>query len=154
MAENTVPVTLTGATLSLSATLPETYDAAGYASTDIVWTAISEIENFGNHGGTKTITEFTDVETGTVTKSAGSKNYGAQSLMLAHIPSDAGQAMIDTAFESTARYSAKLTYPSGRIHYYEVLVSKNENQDGAANDTQKLAVDLALCRKPIKVAAV
>ena len=154
MAENTVPVTLTGATLAISAVLPATYDAAGYAGTAMVYTLIGEIDNFGNHGGTKTVTEFTDVATGTVTKLAGSKNYGTMSLMMAHVPTNAGQAILETAFESTARYSAKLTYPSGRIHYMDVLISKNENQDGDANAAQKLAVDLAICRKPVKVAAV
>lgn len=153
MAENTVPVSLTGAVLSISATLPDTYDAAGYASTDIVWSPIGEVENFGNHGGTKTITEFTPVDTGIVTKIAGSKNYGTMTLMMASIPTDAGQVILDSAFESNNHYSGKLAYPSGRIHYLDVLVAKNENQDGAANDVQKLAVDLALCRKPIKVAA-
>lgn len=153
MAENTVPVSLSGATLSISATLPDTYDAAGYASTDIVYTLIGEIENYGNHGGTATITEFTPVDTAIVAKIKGSKNYGTMSLMMAHIPTDAGQVILEAAFESTAHYSVKLTYPSGRIHYMDVLVAKNENQDGAVNDVQKYAVDLALCRKPIKVAA-
>ncbi|MES2787671.1 MAG: phage tail tube protein [Pseudomonadota bacterium] len=154
MAENTVPVSLTGATLAISATLPTTYDAAGYGATAMVYTLIGEVENYGNHGGTKTITEFTPVSTGIVTKIAGSKNYGTMTLMMASIPSDAGQVLLDAAFESTAHYSVKMTYPSGRIHYMDVLVAKNENQDGAANDTQKLAVDFALCKKPIKVAAV
>ncbi len=154
MAENTVPVSLTGATLAISATIPTTYDEAGYASTDIVWTAIGQIENFGNHGGSKTITEFTDVEQGVVTKVAGSKNYGNMSLMMANIPTDSGQALLDAAFESTAHYSVKMTYPSGRIHYMDALIAKNENQDGAANDIQKVAVDLAISRRPVKVAAV
>jgi len=154
MAENTVPVSLTGATLAISASLPTTYDAAGYGATAMVYTLIGEVENYGNHGGSKTITEFTPVSTGIVTKIAGSKNYGTMTMMMASIPSDAGQVLLDTAFESTAHYSVKMTYPSGRIHYMDVLVAKNENQDGAANDVQKLAVDFALCKKPIKVAAV
>lgn len=154
MAENTVPVSLTGATLAISATLPATYDAAGYGATAMVYTLIGEVENYGNHGGSKTITEFTPVSTGIVTKIAGSKNYGTMTMMMASIPADAGQILLDTAFESTAHYSVKMTYPSGRIHYMDVLVAKNENQDGAANDVQKLAVDFALCKKPVKVAAV
>ena len=154
MAENTVPVTLSGATLAISAALPATYDAAGYAATAMVYTVIGDIENFGNHGGTKTITEFTPVDTAIVTKMGGSKNYGTMTLMMAHIPSAAGQVLLDTAFESNAHYSVKMTYPSGRVHYMDVIVAKNENQDGAVNDTQKLAVDFAICRKPVKVAAV
>lgn len=154
MAENTVPVTLSGATLSISAGLPVTYDAAGYADTDITWTLVGSIENFGSHGGTATITEFTAVGDAIVQKMKGSKNYGTKTLTMAHIPSDAGQVILEAAFESNNHYSVKLTYPSGRIHYMDVLVAKNENQDGTVNDAQKYVVDLALCKKPIKVAAV
>lgn len=153
MAENTVPVTLSGATLSISAELPATYDAAGYADTGIDWTLIGNIENFGNHGGTATITEFTAVGDAIVQKMKGSKNYGTMTLSMAHIPTDVGQVICEAAFESNNHYSAKMTYPSGRIHYLDVLVAKNENQDGAVNDTQKYAVDFAICRKPVKVAA-
>lgn len=159
MTQRTGVQTMLGATLSLSATLPETYDAAGYASTDFTWTEIGEIENHGNHGGTKTIIEFTPVDTGVVTKLPGGKNYGNKSLMVGYIPGDAGQAMIETAFESTARYSAKITYPLGdgevtnEIHYLDVIVAKKEYQDGAVNDVRKISVDLAVCRKPIVVAA-
>jgi hypothetical protein len=152
--QNTVPVTMTGATFALSASLPVTYDAAGYAATTMVYTVIGNIENFGNHGVSAQINTFTPCDTGEIQKAKGSKDYGTKSLTLAHVPSDAGQALLDTAAESSAHYSAKLTYPSGRIHYLDVLVSKHENQDGGANDTQKIGVDLAVCRKPVKVAAV
>jgi hypothetical protein len=144
---------LSGATLSISAALPTTYDAAGYGATGMTYTLIGAIENFGNHGVTATITEFTPVDTATVTKVKGSKNYGTMSLTLGSIPSDVGQVLLDAAAESTARYSAKLTYPSGAIHYLDVLVAKAEYQDGAVNDIQKRAVDLAICRKPTVVAA-
>jgi hypothetical protein len=148
-----------GAMLSLSATRPATFDAAGYASTDIVWTECAEIENFGNHGVTATVTEFTAIKDAVVQKIKGSKNYGTMSLMLGYVPGDAGQTLTETAAESTARYSAKIQYPLGdgevtaETHYMDVLVSKRENQDGAVNDVRKLAVDLAICKKPVVVAA-
>jgi hypothetical protein len=145
---------LSGATLALSAALPASYDAAGYGATTMVYTLLGAIENFGSHGVTSAVTEFTDVATATVTKVKGAKNYGTKSLSLGSIPSDAGQTLIDAAAESTARYSAKLTYPSGAIHYMEVLVSKSEFVDGQVNDVQKRNVDLAICRKPVVIAAV
>lgn len=154
MAAPTTVQSLSGATLALSAALPTTYDAAGYGATTMVYTLIGAVENFGNHGVTATITEFTPVDTATVTKVKGSKNYGTMSLTIGSIPSDAGQVMIDAAAESTARYSAKLTYPSGAVHYLDVLVAKAEFQDGAVNDIQKRGVDLAICRKPTVVAAI
>lgn len=159
MTQRTTIQSTSGATLSLSATRPDTFDAAGYASTDIVWTAVAEIENYGNHGVTATVTEFTAISNAVVQKIKGSKNYGTMSLMLGYVPGDAGQIITETAVESTARYSAKISYPLGdgevtaEVHYMDVLVSKRENQDGAVNDVRKLAVDLAICKKPVVVNA-
>lgn len=152
----TAPTTvqsLSGATFSISAAIPATYDQAGYAATTMVYTLIGAIENFGTHGVSATVTTFTDIATATVTKVKGAKDYGTKTLSLGSIPSDAGQTMLDTAAESTARYSAKLTYPSGAVHYMEVLVSKADFVDGAVNDVQKRTVDLAICRKPVVVPA-
>lgn len=153
MAARTVVGTLSGATLAISATLPVTYDAAGYGATSITYTAIGEIENYGNHGVTATITEFTPVDTAVVAKMKGSKNYGTMALSVGSIPTNAGQVILKTASESTAHYSAKLTYPDGEIHYMDVLVAKHEYQDGSVNDPMKLSVDLAICRAPVIVAA-
>jgi hypothetical protein len=150
---------LSGATIGISASLPATYDAAGYGATAVVFTTIGTVENYGNHGMTATITEFTPVATAVVAKLKGSKNYGTMSMMLGHIPADTGQILLKTASESSARYSVKITYPvgngesTGEIQYLDVLVAKFENQDGAVNDVRKMAVDLAICRAPTIVAA-
>ena len=153
MAARTVVGTLSGATLAISAGLPATYDAAGYGATTITYTAIGEIENYGNHGVTATIVEFTPIDTAVVAKMKGSKNYGTMALAIGSIPTNAGQVILKTASESNAHYSAKLTYPDGEIHYMDVLVAKHEFQDGAVNDPMKLSVDLAICRAPVIVAA-
>ena len=153
MPGRTVVQSISGATLAISATLPATYDQAGYESTDLVYTAIGEIENYGNHGVTATITEFVQVDTAVVAKIKGSKNYGMMALAVGSIPGDAGQAILETAAESNSHYSCKLSYPDGEVHYLDVLVAKKEYQDGSVNDVSRLAVDLAICRKPVVVAA-
>ena len=53
----------------------------------------------------------------------------------------AGSALVDDGAAVT-----------NETHYMEVLVSKDENQDGGANDVRKLAFDLAICRQPVIVA--
>jgi hypothetical protein len=157
MTAPTVVQSLAGAIISISAGLPTSYDAAGYAETDIVWTPIGQVENLGNHGGSKTITPFTPIDTAVVTKVGGSKDYGTMSLVLGNVAGDAGQILLKTAFEATnTHYSVKIVYAdTGAVtpetHYLDVIVSRNENQDGAANDVRKLAVDFAICRKPIVV---
>ncbi len=152
---------MSGATLSISASRPATFDAAGYLDTDVVisWTTIGEIENFGNHGMNAQIIEFTNVADAIVQKLKGSKNYGTMQLMIGNVPGNAGQVLLASASESQNRYSARIVYPLGdgevsaEAHYLDVLVASREIQDGAVNDVRKLAVALAICRKPVEVAA-
>jgi len=158
MTAPTVVQSLTGAVLSISATLPDTYDAAGYQSTDIIWTAVGQIEDHGAHGGTKTITEFIPVDTGDVAKVGGSINWGNKSLMLGNLAGDAGQILLRTALANrNTHYSFKIVYSdtgatTPETHFLDALVAKFENQDGSANSVRKAAVDLAICRQPVIVA--
>jgi hypothetical protein len=158
MTERITNQTMLGAVLSISAALPATYDAAGYGATLMVYTPVGEIENFGDHGVTANVAKFTPVSSGVVQKLKGSKDYGTMNLILGSMPSDAGQDLVETAVESTNRYSVKIAYPigagesTGEIHYLDVLVTKRVWQDGAVDDVRKLAVDFEVCRKPVVVA--
>lgn len=149
MTQRTVIESLTGATISISATLPATFDTAGYDVSSIVFSKIGDVENFGNHGLTATITEFTPVETGVIAKVKGSKNYGTMSLVIANVPGNAGLGVLRAAAESNNHYSIEIRYPDNEFHYLDVLVSKYEYVDGGANDVQKVNVDLSICRPPV-----
>jgi len=154
MSERTVIESMAGATLAISASLPATYDAAGYQDTDIIYTAVGEVENYGNHGMTAAVSEFTPVDTAVVAKVKGSKNYGSMQITLGCLPSDTGQDLIEAASESNNHYSVRITYPDTSIHYLDVLVSKFENVDGSVNAVRKISVQFEVCRKPIVVAQV
>lgn len=148
-----------GALLYLSAERPVTFDSPGYSDTGIDFSLVGEVEDLGNHGMQAQIIEFTAVNDAVVQKLKGSKNYGNMNLMIGHVPSDAGQTIIAAASESQNRYSAKIVYPAGdgestgEIHYLDVLVASREFQDGQANNVRRIAVALAVCRKPVEVAA-
>ena len=77
MPGHTSVVTNAGTTLAISAALPATYDAAGYAATGMTYTAVGEVEDHGSHGVTAAISKFTPVDTSVVTKLKGSKVYGS-----------------------------------------------------------------------------
>lgn len=159
MTVRTVVQTLSGATLAITATIPDTYDTAGYESTDLVWTPIGEVEDHGNHGVQATIVEFTPVDTAVVAKMKGSKNYGQMDCVLGSVPGNAGQALLLTAAESNNHYSIRITYPTGTgestpaIHYLDVIVASFEYQDGTVDDVQRVNVGLALTRAPVVKAA-
>jgi len=154
MAQRIVVETIAGATLSVSADIPATFDEAGYASTDVVWTLCGEVENYGNHGVVATIVEFTPVDTAVVTKLKGSKNYGTMACTLGNLPSDAGQAILKLAAESNNHYSIRIIYPDTETQYLDVIVGSFEYVDGAVNDVQKVNVSLALARAPVIVPQV
>jgi hypothetical protein len=154
MTQRTVIESLSGARIGISAALPATYDVAGYDASALVFTPIGEVENYGNHGMSAAVTEFTPVDTAVVAKVKGSKNYGTIALSMANLPSNAGQALLKTASESSAHYSIEIRYQDNEYHYLDVIVSKLEYVDGAVNDVQKLNVDLAICRQPVIVPQV
>jgi len=141
MAEGTVLQTMTGATLALSATLPATYDAAGYGATGVAFTTVGKVEDFGEHGGEASVSTFTPVADGVIEKFKGSTNYGSLALSIGALPSDAGQDLIALG-EST-----------GEIHYLDVLVTRRVWQDGAADNVRKLSATFEICRAPVVVAA-
>lgn len=150
---------MAGATLALSATRPVTFDSVGYSDTDLAWTTVGEVENYGEHGMQAQVLTFTAVADAIVQKLKGSKDYGTMNLVLGNVPSDAGQTLLAAASESQNRYSARITYPLGdgevtpEIHYLDALVVTRNFTDGDANAIRKVACGLAICKKPIEVAA-
>lgn len=147
------------ATLAISASLPATYDAAGYGATAITYTAVGKIEDHGTHGVKVNVSTFTPVDTGVTAKYKGSKDYGTKQLRIGYLPSDAGQVIIAAAVESKNHYSVKITAPTGdgestgEIVYLDVLVTAYENVEGTVNDIRKLNVTFDICKKPVVVAA-
>jgi hypothetical protein len=157
MAHRTVVQSISGATLSICSNIPATYDASGYnalgGGSPGPFTPIGQVSNYDNHGVTAAITKFTPVDTATVTKVKGSKDYGTMSLTIGSIPTDAGQIILEAASESTAHYSAMLVYPDGEIHFMDVLVSTKIYQDGTVDSISMINVGLEICRKPVVIAA-
>lgn len=147
------------ATFAISATLPATYDAAGYGATSVVFTTVGKVENYGEHGVERGMSTFTPVDTGIVEKFNGSKNFGAKSFVLGNVPANAGQVIVKAASESEAHYSVKITYPTGpgettgEIHYLDVIVTRYKFTDGATDDVRKVQTTLEICRTPVIVAA-
>lgn len=159
MAEGTILQSMAGTVLAVCATLPVTYDAAGYADTDLVFTAVGEIEDHGGHGVQANVLQFTAVDDAIVQKFKGSKNYGTKQLVLGNIPSDSGQDILAAAAESNNRYSIKITYPlrqgevTNEVHYLDALITSFSYQDGPVDSLRKINVGLEICRAPVIVAA-
>ena len=159
MAEGTVLHTMSGATLAISASLPATYNAAGYGASGITYTTVGEVEDFGEHGGEKAVSTFTGVGDSVVQSFPASINYGALSVIVGHLPSDSGQDLVNTAFSSRNRHSLKITYATRtgestpEIHYLDVLVTKRVWQDGQVDNVRRVSITFAVCRATVVVDA-
>ena len=152
----TAPTTvqsLAGATLAVSAALPATFDAAGFAASSMIYTPIGEVEDFGDHGLTRTVTKFIPVDTATVVKRPGAKDYGQMNLKIGNVPSDSGQAILRAAVETNNPLAFRMVYPSGEVHYLSALVTSFVHVDGTVDNIQRVTVALDLDKQPVVVAA-
>jgi hypothetical protein len=143
--------TAAGSALAISAGVPATQDAAGYAA--LTYTEIGQIEKIGAIGSAFAKVEFQPLK-GAKQKHKGSVDYGSLAPSLAHDEADAGQTLLRTAAEAqTALYAFKVTYPDGAKRYFQGRVfGYPENTEGA--DSIIMATPTIEINTPIvKVAA-
>jgi hypothetical protein len=152
MAAHTAVESFTGTTYAISATLPATYDAAGYGATTITYTAIGKVQDFPVYGAKRNVNEFVPIS-GSVEYTKGSPRYGNGDLICGDVPADAGQVILKAAEASSNHYSLKITYPDGEVHYLDVIVASWTLSGGKEGAPLLRTANLAICREPVIVAA-
>jgi hypothetical protein len=153
MAAHTAVASFTDTTYAICATLPATYDAAGYGLTSLTYTAIGKMQDFPMYGSKRSVTKFSPIA-GAVEKIKGSPDYGGGDLIMGDVPADAGQVILKAAEASSNHYSLKLTYPDGEIHYMDVIVTSWQMSSSKESGLMLRTASVDLCRAPIIVAAV
>jgi hypothetical protein len=119
MATQTSVSTSAGTTIGIVATVPTTFDAAGYAAlTFIDIGEITDIPDFGREF--EVITHKPIGSRGTVKKKGGF-NEGSMDLKLGLNTDDAGVILLKAAAMSDADYSFKIAHPSGDVYYFRAL---------------------------------
>lgn len=141
-----------GTTYSISASLPATYDGAGYAATTITYTAIGKPKVFPQFGAKRAMQEWSPIS-GPVEKGKGVANYGGGQSTWGDVPADAGQVILKAACDSNNHYSMKLTFPDGEVHYLDVLVCSWELSSASNGAPVERLCDIQLCKAPVVVAA-
>lgn len=125
--------TTTGMTVSVSAAEPATYDQAGFEA--LTFTAIGEVTNVGEYGGSANEVEHTPLSTGETQVYKGVINNGSPSFDYAHDSSDAGQTILQDGFNGTNKFvlhSFKIEYSDGTIDYLTSYVfSATKNPGGS-----------------------
>lgn len=142
----------TDTTYAISASLPATYDAAGYGATTITYTTIGKVESFTAYGSKRAIIKFTPIS-GAIEKMKGAPDYGDGDLVCGDVPADAGQVILKAAEASANHYSIKITYPDGEIHYLDVIVSSWALSGAKEGAPLVRTATLGICKAPVIVAA-
>lgn len=114
--------TTAGTTLKVSATTPESFDQAGYESTDVVLVTVGEITNYGEFGREFTLVTHNPVATRGTQKFKGSFNEGAMQLQLGLDTDNAGQIIMKAAALSDNDYTFLVTTQNGDKYYFQAKV--------------------------------
>jgi hypothetical protein len=144
--------TSAGTTLHISATLPATYDKAGYEAAGITYTAVGRITNFGDLAIGFNPVEFNDVSTRDTLTLKGTRNAVELPLQLGRAVADAGQILIKTALDSDADYTFKITLSDGVKGYFIGKVISAALNIGDGNTVTGNAVAIRLNSRFLEVA--
>lgn len=125
-------VTFAGTTIGISAGVPATYDAAGFAA--LTYTDIGEISSAPGDGG-KTFEDVTYTTLGDrATKHLkGTSDQPEETMEVVVDRTDAGQVLLKDALNSDNQYAFKVVYSNGEIDYFQALVMGNSGSGGDSN---------------------
>lgn len=123
MPASTTVITVANTTVSISAALPATYDAAGYAA--LTWVPVGELTDIGSVLGREYNTS-THAPIGSAQQIEKKASYklGNADFTCGWLEADAGQVLISTAASSNAIYAFKVIKQDGTIRYFTAQVMK------------------------------
>lgn len=142
---------LTGATYSVCAGVPATFDAAGYAA--LVYTVIGDVESVSPFGANRPITKFTPIN-GAVQNVLGTPEFGSLDFVTGDVPSDVGQIILTAGEENGIHHSIRTVFTDGETFYYDVLVASVEHQGAKAGDVKTVSFKCPINGRPVRVAPV
>ena len=133
--------TSAGTTIGLSASQPATYNQAGYEA--LTFTTIGSVTDLGEIPSRvyELVTLYYVASRGQ-SKAKGGFNLGSQTITYAIDAADTGQTLVDTATESDAAYSVKISHPTFGEIYAQALVMGGPRTYGDVNTASTRTVTL------------
>lgn len=124
--------TFAGTKVSISAGVPASYDATGFAA--LTYTEIGEIVTAPGSGGTT----YEDVPVSVIGRRAtlhfkGTSDQPEETMEVLVVRDDQGQNLALTARDSDDQHAFKVEYGNGEIDYYQALVYGFVGAGGDAN---------------------
>lgn len=137
--------TSAGTVLAISATAPATYDETGYEA--LTWTSIGEVGDLGDIPlAVHEMVTWRNIANRGPSKAKGVYDFPDQTITLGYDPDDAGQALLDTAIDSDATYSIKVSSPTLGDHYRRGLITGGPISlgDGTGVATRQITISTTI----------
>jgi hypothetical protein len=138
-----------GTIVKVSAAVPATYDDTGYEA--LTWTTVGNVEKMsGDIGGSKTVTNFMALGTGTVNKLAGSIDYGKMGVDAGLVAGDAGLIICKAGYDGANRnatHSIMIQFSDTKVAYATGIISKCSVQTGDANSVRMVSLEFDIKTK-------
>jgi len=135
-------ITTAGTVISASATLPATYDQAGYEA--LAFTSVGEITEVGEYGKEYNLVTHIPLATRRTQKLKGSYNDGSISLQMAYDPDDSGQAILVTALDSDDSIAFKVVDQDGTVDYFTGKVMSYRKNIGGVDTIRSASTSVEL----------
>lgn len=141
-----------GSCMAFSATLAaDPKGATEYAA--LTWTDWAGITEMGDLGGTDDIQTVTPVCDGIVQKIHGARDNGTQNMEALFDDTDAGQIIIQAAYDNRTKVAVRLTLATTTIFYYEGIVTSAAASPGNAGTILMIKPTVAITSNIVKVAS-
>ena len=139
--------TLVETTISVSASLPATYDAAGYGA--LTFTAVGQVTDWTAGGQVYNVVTSNPIAQRSTDKYKGTFNNGADSITVNRDDDDAGQVIIQAALTDDADYAFEVTYQDSTIDYFTGKVVSFDTVAGGADSIVQKTIQLERTRSTV-----
>ena len=139
--------TLVETTISVSASLPATFDGAGYAA--LTFSAIGQVTDWTPGGQVYNVVTSNPIAQRSTDKYKGTFNNGTDSITVNRDDDDAGQLIILAALTDDADYSFEVTYQDGTIDYFTGKVVSFDTVAGGADSIVQKTIQLERTRSTV-----
>ena len=133
-----------GTLLAVSASMPATFDAAGYAA--LSWTTVTDVSDIPEYGPKAEVITFNPLADRITQKATGAIDYGSTVLQMAYIKADAGQNILQANLGDNDGISCRLTFPDASVEYFTAIVSSYTVNPSGVNDFKMSSVGLEINR--------
>ena len=139
--------TLVETTIGVSASLPATFDDAGYGA--LTFTTVGQVTDWTPGGQVYNVVTSNPIAQRSTDKYKGTFNNGADSITINRDDDDAGQVLVLAALAADTDYSFEVTYRDGTIDYFTGKVVSFDTVAGGADSIVQRTISLERTRSTV-----